>query len=373
MRLSFPYNEILPKYSAHDAYLFRNCASLAAQGLEVELACGRGSWPLERLEAHYQWPRSGITLTRLPILRRNFLPFSWNRIFFSATQRHLERKRPDWVALSVLKQGIHHLDRRIAGVRYVYEVHELAWYPGAPMDARRERRRALERAMLEKANLVTVTTEALRGILLAPPYSLTVPVKVIPLAVRHAALPPPSPGTSLRAMYIGQLYSGQGLELLLAALAQTRGIELTVVGGKADEIARLAAQAATLRLGDRVRFLGFHPPSELDRLAEAAQVFVAPFEASGRMAYVAHTKLLEYAAWGRPVIAPDLPVVREHFPGGEGLAVFQAGSPESLAATLNQLQRQPDAMAALQRGIARHRVTTWPERAARYLAALSTT
>ena len=370
MRLSCLYNEILPKSAAHDAYLFRNCASLREQGVDVELVCGRGSWPLARLEQHYQWPRSGLALTTLPILRRNVIGLSWNAVFHWSCQRHLARAAPDWAALSVLKQGVFHLRRRIPGVRYLYEAHELAWYPGLALDARRSRRLAAERDMLARADLVTVTTEALRAILLAPPYRLRTPVRVIPLGVSQATLPASPAGPRLRAVYVGQLYAGQGVERLLEALAHARDVELTVIGGKAAEIAELARQAARLGVANRVRFLGFRPPSELDDLVREADAFVAPFEPVGRMPYVAHTKLLEYAAWGRPVVAPDLPVVREHFPDGAGLVAFRPGDASALAAALRRLQSTRADLANAQRAMAQHAPLTWQARAARLAAAL---
>jgi glycosyltransferase involved in cell wall biosynthesis len=370
VRVSYLYNEILPTRTAHDAYVFRNCASLAGQGLAVELVCGCGSWPVTELARHYQCSSSGVTLSPLPMVRRNVLGVTWDLIFLVACQRHLARERPDWVALSVLRQGGYHLRRRIPGVRYVYEVHELGWYPGVPRDGRGDRRVALERDMLAQADLVTVTTEALQAILTMPPYSITTPVHVVPLGVGQTPLPAPTRGGTLRAMYIGQLYGGQGVERLLAAVAQTRDVELTVVGGKPEEVARLKAHPHTARLRDRVRFLGYRSPGALAGLAGDADVFVAPFEPVGRMPYVAHTKLLEYAAWGRPVIAPDLPVVWEHFPGRAGWVGFEPGSTASLAAALQRVQSDPGLLGELQVAISRQRPPSWQERAARYASVL---
>jgi glycosyltransferase involved in cell wall biosynthesis len=370
VRVSYLYNEILPTRTAHDAYVFGNCASLAGRGVAVELVCGRGSWPVAELERHYQWSSSGVTLSTLPMLRRNVLGVTWNLVFFVACQRHLARERPDWVALSVLRQGAYHLRRRIPGVRYVYEVHELGWYPALPRDGRGDRRVALERDLLARADLVTVTTEALRDILTTPPYSIVAPVHVVPLGVGQTPLPAPNRGGTLRAVYIGQLYGGQGVERLLAALAQTRDVELTVVGGKPEEVARLKAHPHTLRLRERVRFLGYRPPSALAGLAGDADVFVAPFEPVGRMPYVAHTKLLEYAAWGRPVIAPDLPVVREHFPGRAGWVGFEPGNTASLAAALQRVQRDPALLQDLHIAISQQRPPSWQERATRYESVL---
>src|SRR6478672_11395647 len=119
MRLAYLYNEILPTRKAHDAYVWRNCASLAAAGEDLVLACGRGSAPDDALAEHYGMAKpASMRVARLAILRRNLgLPFTWNRIFDAAAQRFAAQERPDAVMLSVRKQGRYHLERKLPGVR----------------------------------------------------------------------------------------------------------------------------------------------------------------------------------------------------------------------------------------------------------------
>ena len=365
MRIIYPYNEILPKKSAHDVYIARNCAALGKAGCDVVVLCGAGSLSPERLISHYQL--QGVERLRwqtLPILRKNFgLPLTWNTLFFWASQREIGRSRPDWVAMSVRKQGDYHLQRKVPGVKYLYEIHELAWYPGRDLkEPKTARTLELERLLLSRADAVTVTTAALKEILQGAPYQLKVPIQVVPLAVDFEALPAPGPlSGDLHVMYVGQMYPGQGVDLLLKALAGTRGIRLTLVGGKPDEVAALRQLAGSLGVEARVEFAGFRSPSELPVLVAGAQALVAPFSASGRMPYVAHTKLLEYAAWQRPVLAPDLPVVREHFAAGHGWLPFQADDVESLAAAMQALT-EPATYRRLCAGCLEHRGLSWSER-----------
>jgi glycosyltransferase involved in cell wall biosynthesis len=370
MRILYPYNEILPKRSAHDVYIVRNCAGLAAAGAEVTLAFGMGSLPDRELESHYHvTANENLSWKRLPIIRRNFgLPVNMSTVFFWATQKLIQKSKPDWVALSVFKQGAFHLKRRLPGVKYVYEVHELAWYPGRDAHEPKLRKRlAEERIMLSRADVVTVTTCALQDILRAEPYNLTLPIEVVPLAVDFAPLPPPPPCTGdLQLMYVGQMYPGQGVDLLLRALAQTKGIRLTLAGGKADELTVLKQLARSLGIGHRVQFAGFLAPAELPELVAGAHALVAPFSATGRMPYVAHTKLLEYAAWQRPVVAPDLPVTREHFESVGGWVPFVADDVDSLAGAVNSLMAG-DVRQNLYESSRRHRVMGWGERSRRYL------
>ena len=367
MQLFYPYNERLPTQKAHDVYVWKNCVSLAQAGADVYLGCGRGSFDAGELAQHYQTDRPvRFNLVTLPILRKNWgLPMTWNRIFFHAAQRWIKKNRPEWVALSVRKQGLYHLQRKLPGVRYVYEVHELACYPSTPFTHLLEQ----ERSMLETADLVTVTTTALKKILVEPPYLLTRPIELVPLAINAQQTTIIDFRLPLEVMYVGQLYRSQGVADLIQAVGNTPDVHLTVIGGNQQEIAKLKA-ATPSSAHARVHFLGFVPPAELPSYAARAHVFVAPFNPEGRMPYVAHTKLLEYISWRRPVIAPDLSIVHEHFPDKKGLLCFSPGDISSLTAVLRSIT-QESCWQKLAAEIQTIPVTDWQARSRLYLQLLS--
>lgn len=340
MDIFYPYNESLPKRTAHDVYLFRNCASLSDLGLPVSLACGWGGWEDRALFQHYgvnaQCP---LKIQRLPILRR-LGPLSCNALFFWAAQRAAARQRPRWLLTSVFKQADYHIRRKIQGIGYVYEVHQLSWYPTCDTPERRQIAER-ERQILSQMDLVTTTTQALSRILRNPPYSLTVPIEVVPLAVDCAPLSPAPKGAPFTVMYIGQLYPSQGVDLLLRALKQTPEVHLEIIGGTTSAISGLRALTQNLELTTRVRFHGFLAPGQIPAQAARANAFVAPFYAVERMPYVAHTKLLEYASWGRPIIAPRVEVVLEDVTGSARDLLFHPGDVNSLADTLRRVLQMP--------------------------------
>lgn len=339
MKIAYPYNETLPKKTAHDVYLFRNCVSLGETGAFVHLLCGWGTPDETALDQHYQVQAPpSMCVQRLPILRRCG-PLSCNRLFFWMAQRTIRELRPDVVLTSVFKQAEYHLARRCPGVCYVYELHQLSWYPNC--DEPGPYRAALtERAILQQMDLVTVTTFALKEILLQPPYALTIPIEVVPLAVDVAPLIAPPRSPPLTVMYVGQLYQSQGVDLLIKALALVPDIELEIIGGTDQQIHQFKVMTYSLGIAQRVQFRGFVPPSQLSQFVHKAHAFVAPFYAVERMPYVAHTKLLEYASWGRPIIAPRLPVVQEHLSDKPYHLLFTAGDAASLAQSLQQLKNQ---------------------------------
>lgn len=334
MRIIYPYNEILPKRTAHDIYVVNNCLSLAEAGMEVELICGAGSLYEKELLAHYHGsPIKELKIEHCPIVRNNnILGITWNRVFFFFSQKYLQRQPPDFLMASVLKQANYHFSRKLPGVQYIYEVHGLKWYPNQPLEPVK-REVDYERSVLEKADLITVTTQALKEVLKLPPYSLTNRIEIVPLAAKTQKVDPPparKEGQPLTIMYVGQLYKNQGVSFLLKALSKTKYINLEIIGGKEEEIKQLRKECIDLHIESRVSFHGFYPPSKLIDVVKHADVFVTSFEPVSGMPYVAHTKLHEYAAWGRPIIAPDLSVVKEYIGPKEGALLYQPGCLQSL-------------------------------------------
>lgn len=369
MRIVYPYNEILPKRSAHDIFIFDECASLAKKGCDVTMLCGKGGKTTTELFEHYHVPNNAFAIKQLPIVRKNnWFNASWNLPFLLFSQQQIKKICPDWIFLSVRKQGLYHLFRKLPNARYLYEIHELAFYPYMKKCSDEFYQ---EKRMLERADLITVTTSALKEILIAPPYSLRVPIEVVSLAVKTKSLPPPERESHLNLMYIGQLYAGQGIPKLLSAMHHVEGVKLKIVGGKEREIADLKSLAEKLGVQNRVEFIGYLPPAQLSKIAQQADAFVAPFELVGRMPYVAHTKLFEYAHWGRPIIAPDMPSVREHLSEGRGVLLYEPSHTEALVKCINSL-KDKSTLTRLQNEMSDYRERfTWERRAAHYFDLLS--
>jgi glycosyltransferase involved in cell wall biosynthesis len=308
-------------------------------GWKVDLLLGKGT-DLKDLLNFYDVPHlEKFRINPLFIIRKNN-PFnlSWNLPFFFGCQRMIQQIMPDCVLLSVRKQAAFHVKRKVSNVRYFYEVHELSYYPGQKIKSLRELKQ--EQEIFKGSDCIIVTTHALKEILLHPPYEVKKPIAVVPLAVSASTLPPPTPANPLVLMYVGQLYEGQGLPLLLAALAKTKNIHLKIAGGRPEEIDNLKKRAQELSILHRIEFLGFVPPTHLPKALYQAHAFVAPFENKDRMPFVAHTKLFEYSEWGRPIIAPKLPIVEEHFQEGQGTLLFQPDDPLSLAHCMTLLKEE---------------------------------
>lgn len=360
MKIIYPYNEILPLKKAHDAYIIRNCAALAASGLDVTLLCGKGSLSKSELFSFYKIDTNNpLKIVQLPILRKNnIFHLNWNYVFFWSARRYIERHQPDIVIFSVLKQADFLLRNKLRGCSYVYEVHQLQWYPTLGPDLNLNKVR-WERSILNRSDLVTTTTAALKNILAVYPYGLSSHIEIVPLACDFQALAGKEIQKPLKLYYVGQLYTKQGLHHLLDALKKVEGIELTIVGGRALQISHYENYCQRNHLSNKVIFKGFVNPDQFHHELKDADAFVTTFENTERMPYVAHTKIYEYLALQKPIIAPNLDIVKEH--AAFGLLTFNDHDEESLIRCLEKL-KDPEIYENLQKDIRKNKVFSWQER-----------
>lgn len=182
---------------------------------------------------------------------------------------------------------------------------------------------------------------------------------------------PPPEITGRRAVvgYAGHLYAWKGVDVLLDALARLPGVDGLIVGGheREPDLARLRARAAELDVADRVRFTGLVPPADVAARLRQTDVLVLPNpESAIATRFTSPLKLFEYMAACRPIVASDLPAIREVLRDGETALLARPGDPQSLASAVRRLI-DDRALAGRLAEAARARVLdfTWDRRAAR--------
>ena len=122
----------------------------------------------------------------------------------------------------------------------------------------------------------------------------------------------------LVAGYAGHLYSGRGIEVILALAARLPEWDFIVAGGDDADVEAAAKSMGERRLGN-VEFWGFVPNAELPRRLAIADVLLMPYQRrvavrGGRLdsaEWMSPLKTFEYMAMGRAIVASDLPVLRE--------------------------------------------------------------
>ncbi|MEZ2418670.1 glycosyltransferase [Luteibacter sp. RCC_6_2] len=174
----------------------------------------------------------------------------------------------------------------------------------------------LKRRVVRRCRGFTVVSQAM----LPPARNLddSIAPVVAPMGVdlQHVFTPDPRiPREPDRLLFVGRLVEKKGLDVLLEALpdvlAMRPGTRLTVVGfGPLEK--DLRAQCARLGLEGVVTFAGAMPSASLAMYYRSAAAFVAPFRpASSGDQEGLGLVLVEALGCGCPVVASDLPAVRD--------------------------------------------------------------
>lgn len=177
--------------------------------------------------------------------------------------------------------------------------------------------------------------------------------------------------------YVGRLKTlgmEKGVKYLLEALKDLHDSQQFfgfVVGGPEGDKKEYEDLAHSLRLQSTdVMFTGEIPGKEVPSALAACDIFVMPFpDLPHYRLHMSPLKMFEYMAAGRPIIASDLPTIRDVLTQ-ETTVFCKPGDTQSLVAALRWIAEHPDE-AQTRASRARELVThhTWEERMKRILAA----
>ena len=357
MRLAYFSSSIIPSREANSVHVMKMCQALARQGHEVLLAAIAGD-PATSDDFTRYGVEPCFELIRHAASGRG--PAA--RIGYAFAAPKLVRRagrRPDLV------YGRHLPSISVAAgwnVPVIFESHQ------APSAIERW----FERRLFARPNFarLVVISEALRDEYrrLHPKLS---PKRI--LVAPDAADPPPDVPDDVAAAirrspdrlqvgYVGHLYPGKGVDVVLDLARRLPEVDFHVVGGTDGDLA--AVQARVNGSGNLV-FHGHVDPQSTEAYRRAMDVLLAPYQhrvhaAGGRAEigrWMSPLKIFEYMASRRPMIASDLPVLREVIVDGEtGLLA----PPTDLDAWVGAVQRLRDP--ALRSQLAERASAVWRER-----------
>lgn len=147
-----------------------------------------------------------------------------------------------------------------------------------------------------------------KNIIVAPDGADPIPKNIKPVILKEN-------GKLMKVGYVGHLYKGRGINIILALAGNCKWAEFHLIGGNTKDIDYWRNRIGYL---DNVILHGFFPPSETQKFILAFDVLLAPYQnkletASGAntVKWMSPLKLFEYMATGKPIICSDLPVLRE--------------------------------------------------------------
>lgn len=168
------------------------------------------------------------------------------------------------------------------------------------------------------AGLVTISQALKEAYLQLYPFLRSEQIEVLPDAARpflqndELSILPTHEKPKLG--YVGSLQAGKGMETISGIAARLTDYEFHIVGGTAQQISGWKSKC-----GKNVIFYGHQPTASVRKLTLNFDILLAPYQASVKVGrkqvdiarWMSPLKIFEYMAAARPLIASNLPVLRE--------------------------------------------------------------
>lgn len=156
--------------------------------------------------------------------------------------------------------------------------------------------------------------------------------------------------------YVGQIYPGKGMEIVLPLALACPWADFHIVGGSEQDIDHWRAKAGSAR---NLTFHGFVPHARTGSYLAAFDVVLAPYQRVVRGAgndvanladWMSPLKAFEYMAHGKAIVASDLPVLREILTHDETAILVPPDDATAWIRALNALKDNIDLRSRLGRG-----------------------
>ncbi|MDO8601401.1 MAG: glycosyltransferase [bacterium] len=130
-------------------------------------------------------------------------------------------------------------------------------------------------------------------------------------------------------LYTGHLYQWKGVDVLAEASQYLpENVEVYFVGGTVEDIHKFKIQNTKYK----IHVVGHRPYAEIPYWLKAADILVLPNSAKKEISkhWTSPLKMFEYMASGRPIVASDLPSIREVL-NEENAVLVEPDNPQKLA------------------------------------------
>jgi len=150
----------------------------------------------------------------------------------------------------------------------------------------------------------------------------------VPKQTDNKAARIPTREDRIQVGYVGSLYEGKGLEVILPLAERVPYADFHIVGGDERHIQKWQSQTDTTN----IHFHGFVPHGDIARYYANLDVLLAPYQQTVRPSngsgdlsqWMSPLKIFEYMSVGKAIVSSDLPVLREVLTHGENALLVKS-------------------------------------------------
>ncbi|MBI5787447.1 MAG: glycosyltransferase family 4 protein [Candidatus Schekmanbacteria bacterium] len=376
IRIFYPVNEVFPMDKARSIQIMNTAYALAENGNQVILAVGIAKgWTQAQLIQHYGIKdHPNLKIEPISTFRlRGKIRFSWNGVYYLffliKLFELLRHKKIDIIFVRHIKiANILLKMQKLINLPIVFETHEIF---GLTSVIKKEKRlnklQRIEEYIYKHASaLISISSGLKKGI--EEKFGVQ-NIHVIPDAAKIEVIPGSSarenrPGKTI--CYVGQLYSNRGVDVLIEALTfLDKQTMLYIIGGSPSCIGKYKISVQNLGIEKQVKFCGWVPHCEVSNLMSVADVAIIPYTNNLITSqYTSPLKAFEYMAAKVPIVASDLPSLREILTHKVNAILVPPENPAALASGIRELLSDQNLRNRLSRqAFSDVQQYTWDERA----------
>lgn len=336
MKIAYLSDSVIPSRAANSIHVMKMCQALADVGHQVTLIAPNRLGDAESFRGssyEYYGVRENFELLKLPWWDIK----GWRYIYAIRAAGSAVWSRADLVFGRDIRSCYF---AALAGRRVVFESH-------SPIDNSGKASEYLFRRIIRKRNFekLIVITNALKEYYRCRYPELNGKIEVAPdgadpMCGSVTPVELPNKGLRMQVGYVGHLYKGKGMEIISELAPICPWADFHVVGGTEEDLRYWKNRTAAVK---NLAFHGFVPHERTRDYISAFDVVLLPNQESvgtysgGRSdigRWTSPLKAFEYMAAGKPIIASDLPVLREIFEHGKNALL---ASPQCVESWKHQL------------------------------------
>lgn len=337
MKIIYISNSIIPSVLANSVHVMKMCEAFAKNGNQVVLYCIKSSSFETDLFDYY-----GVSKTfELVRLKRFNIKVIGNLIYAFMLYHRIKRLYSD--ADILYSRELHGIYLLRKNKKFIYEAHTL---PKKRLD-RFLTYKILKSRMIQK---IIVISEALKKDYLSR-YKF---LKSTDVLVAHDGANIPNLDfdidqnnhKTIEIGYIGHLYAGRGIDLIVKLAERIQNHNFHVIGGRENDVNDWRNQTTKIK---NIYFHGHIPNGKLGSYYKKLDIMLAPYESKVSVLsgvdtsrWMSPMKIFEYMSYAKAIIATDLPVLREILNHDENAILCPPGDLDAWEAALQKLINDVD-------------------------------
>ena len=366
MKIIYLANIRFPTERAHGVQIMEMCRAFAASGVDVELVVPRRkNWIKENPFTYYDLPKT-FSITYL----HTWDLVQWGKIGF-LTQMFSFALSSFWYVRNT-DTLIYSRDEMVLfplsffGKRFVYEIHTPRW-------------QTITKHVVSQALFVVPISQGLKSFyrkkgipeedMLVAPDGVNLERFTVFLTQKECREKLSLPLHARIALYAGHLYARKGAHVFAQASRDIEDVLCVFVGGTVEDIAAFQKDSSRQK---NVLILGHKSHQDVPFYLRAADMLILPNSAKDGDAnlYTSPMKLFEYMASGTPILASDVPSLKEIL-NDENALFVKPDDPQALSAGIRKAFLDPALMHRAKQAKKDVEQYTWQVRAEAVLRRIS--